>query len=151
MSNVPAKARTTPPHRSGPPAVSTAATNVSAVPTTVIWFGVTGRRRSADINASAWRRTQASNRVVNIHHLSGTDSFLSSAELTRLVVDSDDPAGDLLPGIPASLLETVGAHPASQLLIAREHDQGGAKLGPNLRAHGQAVTARLEHGHVAID
>src|SRR5712692_11074137 len=99
MSNVPAKASTTPPHRSWPNAVRTAATNVSAVPTTVIWFGVTGSRRTADINASACRRTQASNRVVNIHHLKFPYGVSPFAQPPGLLIDAHDPRSDLLPGI----------------------------------------------------
>src|SRR6266852_1123001 len=151
MSNVPAKASMTPPHRRSPNAVSTAATKVSAVPTTVIWFGVTGSRWSADIRASAWRRTQASNRVVNIHHLPGAHRLSLFAQPARFPINVHDLRSDLLPGIAARLLQTVSAHPASQLLIAREDDQGRAKLGPTLWGHRQAVPAGLEHRHVSID
>src|SRR2546422_1532550 len=69
MSQVPAKMSTTPAQRSCPNAASPAARNVSASPTTVTWFGVSGVRPSAVIKASAWRRTHASNRVVNTSHL----------------------------------------------------------------------------------
>src|SRR5260370_26006050 len=103
MSKVPAKASTTPPHRSWPNAVSTAATNVSPVPTTVIWFGVTGSRCKADISASAWRRTHASNRAVNIDHLSRLGALSHSADVARFVVDSHDPRGGLLPGLAMSV------------------------------------------------
>src|SRR5712692_10434719 len=151
MSNVPAKASTTPPHRSWPNAVSTAATNVSAVPTTVIWFGVTGSRRSADISVSACRRTQASNRVVNIHQLSFVHSLSLFAQPPGFSIDVHDLRGDFLPGIAARLLETVCAHPPSQLLVARQNNQRSAELGPALWAHRQAVAAGLEHGHVAVD
>src|SRR5260370_28175717 len=100
MSKVPAKASTTPPHRSWPNAVSTAAAKVSAVPTTVIWFGVTGSRWIADMSASAWRRTHASNRVVNTDHLSRSDDPSLAAQPARFLVDSHDLSGTLLPATP---------------------------------------------------
>src|SRR6266700_3341461 len=137
MSNVPAKARTTPPHRSCPDATSTAAANVSAVPTTVIWFGVTGSRLSAVISACARRRTQASNRVVNIHHLSRHHLSLR-AHLARFLVYLQDLRRDLLPCITAGLLDPVVAHPAPQRRVARQDDQGRAELSPGFRPHGQA-------------
>src|SRR5260370_11118243 len=151
MSKVPEKASTTPPHRSWPNAVSTAAAKVSAVPTTVIWFGATGSRWSSDMSASAWRRTHASNRVVNIDHFSRSDGLSLGAQLARFLVDSHDLRGNLLPGIAASLLQTVSAHPEPQLLIARQDDERRAQLRPTFRAHGQAVATRLQHRHVAID
>ena len=52
---------------------------------TVIWLGVMGMRPSADINASARRRTQASNRVVNIYLLDPP-----CGRHSRLFVDLDD-------------------------------------------------------------
>src|SRR5260370_9734666 len=109
MSKAPANASPPPPHRSWPNAVSTAATNVSPVPTTVIWFGVTGSRCRADISASAWRRTHASNRVVNIDHLSGPGSLSHGAAPARFLVDSPHPRGALLPALGASFLTPLPA------------------------------------------
>src|ERR1700730_1178142 len=151
MSNVPAKARTTPPQRSWPPAVSTAATKVSAVPSTVIWFGVTGRRPSAAIRDSACRRTQASNRVVNIQHLSRTDHLSLRAYLASLAIDLEHLRSDLFPCVAAGLLEPVCAHPVPKLGVARKDDQRRTELRPALWLHGQAVTPGLEHRHVAVD
>src|SRR6267143_3584698 len=107
MSIVPATIRTTPAQRSWPSAVNTAATNVSATPITVIWFGVKGMRPSADINASARRRTQSSNRVVNIQLL---DLAGGGA---RLLVNLDDLRGDYLPPKATSLLVPVRAQGAA--------------------------------------
>ena len=86
MSKVPANASTMPAGKSWPAAIKTAARKVSAVPTTVIWFGVTGRRPSADIRRSAWRLTQASNRVVNMHLLQRA----RDSGATRLLIDLDN-------------------------------------------------------------
>src|SRR5579859_5653196 len=105
MSKVPPTASTTPPQRSWPNATRRAAMNVSAVPMTVTWFGVTGRRASADINLSACRRTHASNRVVNIHHL--TAAFEGPA---GLLVDLDHLLGHRLPRVPPRLLLSGPAH-----------------------------------------
>src|SRR5258705_4756678 len=107
MSNVPANPRTTPAHRRWPNAASTAATKVSATPMTVIWLGVIGMRPTADINASALRRTQASNRVVNIHLLDlsrvrgGSNVGLTRCRRPRLVVDLDDLRSHDVPPIAA--------------------------------------------------
>src|SRR5260370_34882531 len=151
MSKVPEKDSTTPPHRRWPNAVSTAAAKVSAVPTTVIWFGVTGSRWIADMSASAWRRTHASNRVVNIDHLSRSDGLSLGAQLARFLVDSHDLRGNLLPGIAASLLQTVSAHSEPQLLIARQDTERRAQLPPPFRASIPADRTSLQHRHLAID
>src|SRR2546430_8245468 len=109
MSQVPAKIRTTPAQRSCPNAASPAATTVSPKPTTVTWFGVSGVRPSAVINASARRRTQASNRVVNIGHLQRLWAARGEG-LARLLVNLDDLGRHAVPGVSARLVERVVAH-----------------------------------------
>src|SRR5712692_2509424 len=99
MSHVPAKISTTPAHLSCPKAASEAATKVRTRPTTVIWFGVKGTRPTADIKASALRRTQASNRVVNMAYLSFRGWLL--CRLTCPLVHLDHLRGDRLPRVAA--------------------------------------------------
>src|SRR5437764_15151038 len=112
MSKVPPNARTTPAQRSWPAPARIAARNAIEVPTTVIWFGVTGSEASADINLSAWRRTQASNRVVNIDHLKA--GFVRSRGLARhlpgLFVDLDDLRRDRRPRVALRLGLPRGSH-----------------------------------------
>src|SRR5712664_1235450 len=123
MSNVPANARTTPAQRRSPNDVRTAATNVSATPTTVIWLCVTGMRPSADINASARRRTQASNRVVNIDLLDSTGLCPDAAGRSLgLLIDLDDLGGYGLPPKSACLLVSVIAHPAPKIGVPGKDD-----------------------------
>src|SRR5207248_11179056 len=129
MSNVPANASTSPAGRSCPVPASNAARNVRAVPTTVIWFGVTGSRPRADIRLSAWRRTQASNRVVNMHLL----EHAGRRRAPRLLVYLDDLGRDRGPRIARRLGEACRAHPRPKLAVAGENDQRGAELGPTLR------------------
>src|SRR5690242_18652243 len=100
MSHVPAKTSTKPAQRSWPNATSPAATNVSPRPTTVTWFGVRGVRPSADTSASAWRRTQASNRVVNTGHLQ-CPGRLRGQRLASLLVDLHDLGGHHVPRVTA--------------------------------------------------
>src|SRR5690349_25155357 len=88
MSHVPAKISTIPAQRSWPNAASPDAKNVRARPTNVTWFGVRGVRPSAASSASAWRRTQASKRVVNTRHLQFS-SRRGGEGLARVVVDVD--------------------------------------------------------------
>src|ERR1700686_180747 len=147
MSHVPARISTTPAQCSWPNAISDAATKVRIMPTTVTWFGVRGTRPTADINASARRRTQASNRVVNMHLLSQLRCEYRS--LARLLIHLDHLRRHCLPCVAAGLLMPVGAHPSSQVSITREDDQGSAQLGPALGTDGQAVSPRLEDRHVA--
>src|SRR2546430_12914960 len=138
MSQVPAKIRTTPAQRSCPNAASPAARNVSASPTTVTWFGVSGVRPSAVIKASACRRTQASNRVVNTGHLQrfcGSDG----QRLASLLVDLDDLGSNQLPRVTARLLPPVVGEPATELRPAREDHQTRSELAPALRLHADAV------------
>src|ERR1700694_3342692 len=125
---------------------------VSATPTTVIWFGVTGTRPSADINASARRRTQASNRVVNIYLLNspGVRHDAAGCRRARLFVDLDDLGSHRLPRIAPCFLVSVGAHPAPELGVPGEDDQRRAQLGPALGLDGHAVAAGLEHRHVSL-
>src|SRR4029077_511375 len=106
----PANARTTPPQRSWPNAASTAATKVRATPMTVIWLGVTGMRPSAVISASARRRTQASNRVVNMDLLGATGDHRH-----RLFVDLDDLRRHRLPSVATGFLVAVCAHSPAQV------------------------------------
>src|SRR3981189_3304021 len=153
MSQGPATISTTPAQRSSPKATSVAATNVSSSPTTVTWFGVKGTRPSADIKASALRRTHASNRVVN-KALFLSLRLQSRGEPCRLAsffVDLDHLRSDGIPGIPSRLLMSVGAHATAQLGIPGQDDQGRTELGPSLRADCQAVAAGLEDRHVARD
>src|SRR5437588_12276755 len=148
MSQVPAKIRTTPAQRNCPNAASPAATTVSAKPTTVTWFGVSGVRPSAVISASARRRTQASNRVVNICHLKRP--WAAGREgLARLLVDLDDLRRHAVPGVAARLAKRVITHPPPQLTIARQDDERCRQLAPVVGLHRDAVLPRLEHGHVA--
>src|SRR5437879_10724595 len=106
MSHVPAKISTTPAHRRWPKATRPAARKVSPRPTTVTWLGVIGLRPSADTSASAWRRTQASNRVVNTGHLQCCRRSCGEC-LTRLLVDLDDLRCDKLPRVASGLLNRV--------------------------------------------
>src|SRR5258706_10584784 len=139
MSNVQENASTTPAQRSSPNAARTAARKVNSVPTTVIWLGVTGRRPNAAINRSAWRRTQASNRVVNmaLHRTSRCRA--------RLFVHLDHLRRHRRPRVLLGLLESSRAHAAPQLGVAGQDDQGRAQLGPALGANGEAVLPGLEH------
>src|SRR4029078_8974454 len=103
MPHVPAKIRTPPAHRSCPAAARPAAANVSARPTTVTWFGVRGVRPRGVIRAAAWRRTQASTRVVNTAYLQYS-CRPRSQRCASLLVDLDDLGGDELPRGAARLL-----------------------------------------------
>src|SRR5437773_11190814 len=114
MSHVPATTRTTPAHRSCPKATSPAAKTVRATPTTVTWLGVRGERPSAEISASAWRRTPASNRVVNSCHLH-FHRGLGCKRLARLVVDLDHLGRAAVPGVASSLLHSLVGQPAPVL------------------------------------
>src|SRR4029077_13622529 len=89
MSHVPAKISTTPAHLSWPNAARPAARKVIPVPMNVTWFGVRGVRPSAVTSASARRRTQASNRVVNTAHLQ-VGRMRRRQRRARLLVDADD-------------------------------------------------------------
>src|SRR4029077_12827270 len=152
MSKVPANARTKPPQRRWPSAASTAAPNVSATPMTVIWLGVIGMRPTADINASARRRTQVSNRVVNIHLLELSCGGVDPAQghCYRLVVDLDDLRRHDVPPKAAGFLVPVGAHAAPEVGVPRKDDQRRTELGPTLWLHGHAVATRLEDRHVSF-
>src|SRR5207248_8503463 len=129
---------TPPAQRRDPTATATAARNVRATPTTVTWLGVSGVRPSAVIRASAWRRTQASNRVVNTCHLH-LSRGLGGKLPARLVIDLDDLSRDCLPRVPARLLHPIVAEPVAQLAVARQDDQRSRELTPVLRRHGDAV------------
>src|SRR5215510_16222323 len=143
MSHVPARISTTPAQRRSPKAISPAATNVSTTPTTVTWFGVSGDRPSALMSASAWRRTQTSNRVVNTSHLHSLGR--GREREACLVVDIDNFRSDDVPGVAPRLLERVFAQAGTQLGVARQDDQRSGQLAPVLRRHGDAVATRLEH------
>src|SRR5229473_5137510 len=143
MSQVPAKIRTTPARSRWPNAASVAAMNVNTNPTTVTWFGVNGTRPAAAIKASARRRTQASNRVVNM-----LLPWLPSG-LARLLVDLYHLRRDSVPRVAPRLLMPVTAHASSECGVSSQDDQRRAKLGPSLGAHRQAVKTRLQHRHVA--
>src|SRR5207302_11358956 len=140
MSQVPAKIRTTPAQRSCPNAASPAARNVSASPTTVTWFGVSGVRPSAVIKASAWRRTQASNRVVNTGHLHRLGRVGGERE-ARLLVDLDDLGRHQVPRVATRLLQRLIGEPAPQLRVTGEDDQRRSQLAPAVGLHGDAVAA----------
>src|SRR5579859_6724860 len=112
MSQVPAKMRTTPAQRNWPNAARPDARTVAQRPTTVTWFGVSGTRPAADISASARRRTQASNRVVNICHLD-VPGRLRGGHLDRFLVDLDHLRRHRIPRVPTGLLERVSAHPSA--------------------------------------
>src|ERR1700687_1860482 len=147
MSQVPAKIRTTPAHRSWPKATRDAATNVRTRPTTVTWLGVNGTRPMAAIRASARRRTHASNRVVNIAHLGLCR--LSSRCASCILVSLNHPRSDCLPCVAPRFLVSVGAHAAPQLSVPGKDDQGGTELSPPLGPDRQAVAPGLEDRHVA--
>src|SRR5690349_11435015 len=137
MSHVPATMRTMPAQRSWPIATSPAAKNVNASPTTVTWFGVNGVRPSAFINASALRRTHASNRVVNTAYLQGRDG-LRGARFAGVDVDIDDLRRDGLPRVASRLLERVRGKTRAELGVAREDHERGRELAPVLRRHSDA-------------
>src|ERR1700694_2411589 len=117
MSHVPAKISTTPAQRRSPKATSVAAKKVNASPTTVTWFGVKGTRPTADIKASARRRTHASNRVVNMALVLSLHSHsrCEPCRLARFLVNLDHLRRDGVPRIPPRLLMPVSAHATSQL------------------------------------
>src|SRR5260370_40239469 len=106
MSHVAARIRTSPAQRRCPNAISPAAKKVRARPTTVTWLGVSGVRPSALINASAWRRNQASNRVVNTRHLQ-LSRGLCCKDFARLLVDVDDVRRHPVPRIAVGLLHAI--------------------------------------------
>src|SRR5438046_48810 len=124
-------------------ATSVAARNVSATPTTLTWFGVSGLRPSADTSAWAWRRTQASNRVVNTRHLQ-RPGRLRGKRLPCFLVDLDDLCRDCVPRVASGLLQRVLAQAPAQLGVARQDDQRRRQLPPVLRRHGDAVLAGLQ-------
>src|SRR2546423_13977191 len=129
MSHVPAKIRTRPAHRSCPKATSTAAKKVRATPTTVTWLGVSGERPSAEMRASAWRRTHASNRVVNTCHLQ-CPRGLRGERLPRLVVHADHLGGDQVPGVAARLLPGVLGKALPHPGVPAPADEGCPQLAP---------------------
>src|SRR5436190_22919908 len=142
MSHVPAKMSTMPAQRSCPAAASPAATKVSARPTTVTWFGVSGVLPRAVIRASAWRRTQASNRVVNIAHLQHGQG-LRGKRSASLLVDLDHLGGDDLPRVAARLVQPILRKARSQLGVAGKDDQRCGELSPVLWRHRDAVAPGL--------
>src|SRR5580765_203267 len=97
-------------------------------------------RPTAFISDSARRRTQASNRVVNMYLLGA-----AGGRRSRLLVDLDDLRGHGIPSEAAGLLVAVSAHPAPQVGVSGEDDQCRPQLGPALRLHGHAVVTRLQH------
>src|ERR1700694_5584227 len=113
--------------------MSPAAAKVSTNPTTVTWFGVNGTRPTAAIKASALRRTQASNRVVNM-----LLPWLPS-RLARFLVNLDHLRRHGVPRVAPGLRMAVRAHARPQLRVPRQDDQRRPQLGPSLRAHRQAV------------
>src|ERR1700716_2190374 len=123
--------------------------NVSTSPTTVTWFGVKGTRPMADIKASALRRTQASNRVVNMILLALPCPV--TCQLACFPVNLDHLRRDSLPRVPARLLMSVGAYSRSKVRVPGEDDQCGSQLSPSLWANRQAVFTVLEDRHVARD
>src|SRR5258708_15109941 len=139
MSQVPAKISTTPAQRSWPNATSIAATKVSINPTTVTWFGVNGTRPIAAIKASARRRTQASNRVVNM-----LLPWLPSG-LARFLVDLYHLGRDSVPCVAPRLLMPVSPHPSSKCGLSRQDDQSRAELAPSLGAPGQPFRPCPQH------
>src|SRR5260370_36420044 len=146
MSQVPAKIRTTPARSRWPNAASVAAMNVNTNPTTVTWFGVSGTRPAAAITASARRRTQASNRVVNMSLPWLARSFVRG--LACFFVDLDHLRRDSVPRVAPRFVVPVRSHPASQLGVPGQDDQRRTQLGPALGPHRKAVVPRLEHRHV---
>src|SRR5581483_6815322 len=147
MSKVPPNASTMPAASSCPAATRIAARKAIDVPTTVIWFGVTGSDARRDMKRSAFRRTQASNRVVNMHHLKLRDAGASL--LARLPVDLQHLLGHGAPRISLRLRVPEGAHALAQLLVPCKDDERGAELGPALRLDGEAVLPRFDDRHVA--
>src|SRR4030088_1839773 len=103
----------------------------------------------AAIRASARRRTQASNRVVNIAHL-GVPYFLSGCA-DCLLVSLDHLRRDSFPRVPLGLFVPIGADAAAPLGIPGQDDQCGTEFGPPLGADGQTVAPWLEDRHVAWD
>src|SRR5438128_11895432 len=150
MSHVPAKIRTTPAHLKCPNAARPAAMKVRANPTTVIWLGVTGERPSADISASAWRRTHDSNRVVYTCplELSGRPR---GHVFARLVVNLEHIGGDLVPRVATRFLQGVVGEPAAQLFIPGEDAERRCELAPVFGWHGDTVASRFENRHVPGD
>src|SRR5690348_3686016 len=142
MSQVPASTRTTPAQRRCPKAINPAAKNMSATPTTVTWLGVSGVRPSAVISASACRRTQASNRVVNIRHLQ-LHRGLRGLCLARLLVDVDDLGRDPVPRVAPSLFQAIVGEPVPKLRVAGQDHERRRELAPVLGLHGDAVLAGL--------
>src|SRR5690348_2039573 len=138
MSHVPAKIRTTPAHRRCPNAARPAASTVSAKPTTVTWFGVSGVRPSAVMSASARRRTHASNRVVNTRHLQSAGR-LRGERLARFLVDLDDLGHDGGPRIATRLADRVLGHARAEVAVTRQDDQRRGQLAPVARLDGDAV------------
>src|SRR5581483_658529 len=147
MSKVPPNASTMPAASSCPAATRIAARKAIDVPTTVIWFGVTGSDARRDMKRSAFRRTQASNRVVNMHHLKFRHA--GARGISRLAVDLQHLLGDGAPRIALRLRVSGGTHPLAQLLIARKDHERGAELGPALRLDREAVLPRFDDRHEA--
>src|SRR6476661_5701417 len=105
---------------------------------TVIWLGVIGIRPRVFINLSAWRRTHASNRVVNIYLLDMCGFRLAHGScLSRLFVNLENLGGDDVPAEPACLFTSVSAHAASKVSVAGEDDQRRPELSPAFGLHRQ--------------
>src|SRR5258708_33930962 len=126
MSHVPAKISTTPAQRSWPNATNVAATHVRLKPTMVPWFGVGGTRPIAAIKASARRRTQASNRVVNMPL-----PWLPCG-LARFLVNLYHLRRDSVPRVAPRFLVPVSTHASSEAGASGRNDDRPAHLGPPL-------------------
>src|SRR5438552_14928923 len=116
MSKVPLKASTMPAASRYPKPASAPAANVTSIPATVTWLGVTGRRATAAASRSALRRTQAWNLLVNIF-----DS--RTRDLASAAVDVYDAGGDLAPGVAASFGQPAGSQSRAQVAVAGEHGE----------------------------
>src|SRR5579859_90402 len=124
MSKQPPKASTRAPATSWPMPTRTAEANTTSIPVTVTRLGVTGRR--AKLAASRWalRLTQAWNRLVNTSLL-----LCLSLPAPGLLINLEDLAGHLAPGVTLSLGQAPPAQPRAQLGIAGQPFQGHGQLG----------------------
>src|SRR5438105_176263 len=146
MSKVPAKARTMPAGSSRPKPASAAATNVSAIPTVVIWFGVSGERARRRASLSALRLTHAWKRVVNTRF--GLLLTRRAPCLSRLLIDLDHPGGHHRPRVPLGLRQGRLAQLTPQVRIASQNRESHTQLTRAFGPDGQAVPARFDHGQV---